>query len=145
MYEYAYTRRQVSEAVTVSDSHKLVRAVAVAFKGAETERIVVAALDTKNQLLGYETVYIGNISAALVRVGELFRFPVRLNARSMIILHNHPSGDSTPSTDDLHLTAEVVAAGKLLDIPCLDHIIVAEGGFDLDYTSLRDRGVEFGR
>ena len=60
---------------------------------------------------------------------------------SVVLVHNHPSGDSTPSPDDLHLTAEALAAGRLLDINVLDHIVVASGG----YTSLRDRGVSFDR
>ncbi|MGZ6294434.1 MAG: JAB domain-containing protein, partial [Candidatus Limnocylindrales bacterium] len=86
-----------------------------------------------------ETVYRGNVSTALVRIGELFRDAVRQHAAALIVIHNHPSGDPTPSPDDLHLTAEAVAAGRLLDVPVLDHIIV---GHDA-YVSLRDRGIAF--
>jgi len=74
-----------------------------------------------------------------VRVGELFRMAVRVNAAGIIIGHNHPSGDPTPSPDDLHLTAECIAAGRLLDIPCLDHLVLGDDG----YVSLRDRGIAF--
>jgi len=77
----------------------------------------------------------------LVRVGELFRFAVRVNAASIMLAHNHPSGDPTPSPDDLHLTAAVLAAGRMLDIQLLDHIIVGDDA----YTSLRDRGINFDR
>ena len=77
----------------------------------------------------------------LVRVGELFRDAVRLNAAGVILVHNHPSGDPTPSPDDLHLTAEALAAGRLLDISLLDHLVI---GHDV-YVSLRDRGVVFDR
>ena len=98
-------------------------------------------LDTKNHVLRVATVYQGNVSSSLVRVGELFRDAVRLNAAGVILVHNHPSGDPTPSPDDLHLTAEALAAGRLLDIQLLDHLVI---GHDA-YISLRDRGVAFDR
>jgi DNA repair protein RadC len=107
----------------------------------EREELRVVMLDTKNHVLRVATVYQGNVSASLVRVGELFRDPVRLNAAGVILVHNHPSGDPTPSPDDLHLTAEALAAGRLLDIQLLDHLVI---GHDA-YVSLRDRGVAFDR
>jgi DNA repair protein RadC len=107
----------------------------------EREELRVVLLDTKNHVLRVATVYQGNVSSSLVRVGELFRDAVRLNASGVILVHNHPSGDPTPSPDDLHLTAEALAAGRLLDIALLDHLVV---GHDA-YVSLRDRGVVFDR
>jgi DNA repair protein RadC len=74
-------------------------------------------------------------------VGELYRDAVRTDAAAIIIVHNHPSGDPTPSPDDLHLTAETLAAGRLLDIDLLDHIVIGRDG----WVSLRDRGVAFDR
>ena len=82
----------------------------------EREELRVVLLNTKNVVLRVATVYQGNVSSSLVRVGELFRDAVRLNASGLILVHNHPSGDPTPSPDDLHLTAEALAAGRLLDI-----------------------------
>jgi DNA repair protein RadC len=107
----------------------------------EREELRVVILDTKNHVLRVETVYQGNVSSSLVRVGELYRDAVRLNAASIILVHNHPSGDPSPSPDDLHLTAEALAAGRLLDIGLLDHLVI---GHDA-YVSLRDRGVAFDR
>ncbi len=107
----------------------------------EREELRVVILDTKNHVLRVATVYQGNVSASLVRVGELFRDAVRVNAAGVILVHNHPSGDPTPSPDDLHLTAEALAAGRLLDIALLDHLVI---GHDA-YVSLRDRGVAFDR
>jgi DNA repair protein RadC len=107
----------------------------------EREELRVVMLDTKNHVLRVVTVYQGNVSSSLVRVGELFRDAVRLNAAGVILVHNHPSGDPTPSPDDLHLTAEALAAGRLLDIALLDHLVI---GHDA-YVSLRDRGVSFDR
>jgi DNA repair protein RadC len=107
----------------------------------EREELRVVLLNTKNAVLRVATVYQGNVSSSLVRVGELFRDAVRLNASGVILVHNHPSGDPTPSPDDLHLTAEALAAGRLLDIDLLDHLVVGHDAF----VSLRDRGVTFDR
>src|SRR2546423_1968297 len=107
----------------------------------EREELRVVLLNTKNVVLRVATVYQGNVASSLVRVGELFRDAVRLNASGVILVHNHPSGDPTPSPDDLHLTAEALAAGRLLDIQLLDHLVV---GHDA-YVSLRDRGIAFDR
>src|SRR5919108_2164194 len=107
----------------------------------EREELRIVVLNTKNVVLRVVTIYQGNVATSLVRIGELFRDAVRLNAASVIIVHNHPSGDPTPSPDDLHLTAEALAAGRLLDIQLLDHLIV---GHDA-YVSLRDRGITFER
>ena len=107
----------------------------------EREELRIVILNTKNVVLRVSTVYQGNVSASLVRVGELFRDAVRLDAAGIILVHNHPSGDATPSPDDLHLTAEALAAGRLLDIDLLDHLVI---GHDA-YVSLRDRGVSFDR
>jgi DNA repair protein RadC len=105
----------------------------------EREELRVVVLNTKNVVLRVVTIYQGNVATSLVRIGELFRDAVRLNAANLILVHNHPSGDPTPSPDDLHLTAEALAAGRLLDIQLLDHLIV---GHDA-YVSLRDRGIAF--
>ncbi len=107
----------------------------------EREELRVVLLNAKNAVLKVVTVYQGNVSASLVRVGELFRDAVRINAAGAILVHNHPSGDPTPSPDDLHLTAEALAAGRLLDIDLLDHLVVGHDSF----VSLRDRGVAFDR
>jgi len=107
----------------------------------EREELRVLLLDARNAVLAVVTVYVGNVSAALVRVGELFRDAVRRHAAGIIVVHNHPSGDPTPSPDDLHLTAEAIAAGRLLDLPVLDHVILGHG----THVSLRDRGVAFDR
>jgi DNA repair protein RadC len=105
----------------------------------EREELRVVVLDAKNHVLRVSTVYVGNVSSSLVRVGELYRDAVRLDAAAVILVHNHPSGDPTPSPDDLHLTAEALAAGRLLDIRLLDHLVV---GHDA-WASLRERGIAF--
>jgi DNA repair protein RadC len=107
----------------------------------EQEELAIVVLNSKSVVQLMTTVYRGNVSASLVRVGELFRDAVRLNAAGVILVHNHPSGDPTPSPDDLHLTAEALGAGRLLDIDLLDHLVIGRD----TYVSLRDRGVLFDR
>jgi DNA repair protein RadC len=107
----------------------------------EREELRVLSLNAKNVVQRVSHVYMGNVSASLVRVGELFRDAVRLDASGVVLVHNHPSGDPTPSPDDLHLTAEAIAAGRLLDVDVLDHVII---GHDA-WVSLRDRGITFDR
>jgi DNA repair protein RadC len=106
----------------------------------EREELHVLLLDTRCGVMAQERVYQGNVSSSLVRVGELFTAAVRRNATAILLVHSHPSGDPTPSPDDLRLTAEAVAAGRLLDIALLDHLIIAGSA----YVSLRERGVAFG-
>jgi DNA repair protein RadC len=126
---------------TIRSPHDIADRLLLQMGRLEREELRVVLLNTKNVVLRVETVYQGNVSSSLVRVGELFRDAVRLNATGLILVHNHPSGDPTPSPDDLHLTAEALAAGRLLDIDVLDHLVI---GHDA-WLSLRDRGVRFDR
>lgn len=102
----------------------------------EREELRVLMLDTKNVVVGRRTVYRGNLAGSSVRVGEVFREPVRACAAALIVLHNHPSGDPAPSGEDLRITAELAAAGRLLDIDLLDHLVIGRGR----WVSLRSLG-----
>jgi len=106
----------------------------------EQEHLVVALLDTRNRLQDMVTVYVGNVNTSIVRVGELFRDAVRRQAAAVIILHNHPSGDPTPSPEDVRVTEQIVQAGRLLDIDVLDHLVIGKQR----YVSLKERGLGFG-
>ncbi len=108
--------------------------------GLEQEELRVMLLDIRNRVEKILTVYKGSLNASFVRVGELFKTAIRSNAAAVIIVHNHPSGDPTPSPDDIALTRAVVQAGKLLDLEVLDHLIIGKGG----YVSLKERGLGFG-
>jgi DNA repair protein RadC len=103
------------------------------------EELHVLLLDTKCVVIGQVRVYQGNVSASVVRIAELFRDAVHQHASGVLLLHNHPSGDPSASPEDLHLTAEASAAGRLLQIPVLDHLIVARD----QYVSLRAQGFAF--
>jgi len=103
------------------------------------EELRVALLDTKNTVIAVHTLYVGNLNTAVVRVGEVFKEAIRRNACSIIIIHNHPSGDPTPSPEDVRVTEQVVEAGRLLDIDVLDHLIIGRNR----YVSLKERGLGF--
>jgi DNA repair protein RadC len=90
----------------------------------EREELRVLLLDTKNVVTARRTVYRGNLAGSSVRVGELYRDAVRTCAAAVVAVHNHPSGDPTPSGEDLRITAELAEAGRLLDIELLDHLII---------------------
>jgi DNA repair protein RadC len=102
----------------------------------EREELRVLLLDTKNVVVGRRTVYRGNLAGSSVRVGEVFRDAVRACAAAVVVVHNHPSGDPTPSGDDLRITAELAEAGRLLDVELLDHLVIGRGR----WTSLRSLG-----
>ena len=105
----------------------------------EQEHMRVLLLNTKNQVLAMPEVYKGSVNTAQVRVSELFREAIREGCPAIIVVHNHPSGDPTPSSDDIEMTRELIEAGKLLDIEVLDHIVIASRGI----VSLRERGLGF--
>lgn len=94
-------------------------------------------LDVKGRLIYDETVSIGTLTMNLVHAREVFRPAIEHAAASVILAHNHPSGDPTPSAEDLQITRQLVEVGKLIDIQVLDHVIIGEG----DYVSLRRKGL----
>ena len=105
----------------------------------DQEHVKVVLIDTRNQVIATPTIYKGTLNTTSIRVGEIFKEAVRRNAAAIIVAHNHPSGDPTPSPEDVILTRRIVEAGKLLNINVLDHLIL---GHDR-WISLRDRGLGF--
>jgi len=105
----------------------------------EQEHLRAVLLDTKNVVLRVANVYAGNLNTAVVRVGEVFREAIRANCASIIVVHNHPSGDPTPSPEDVRVTEPLVEAGRLLDIEVLDHLVIGRNR----YVSLKERGLGF--
>jgi DNA repair protein RadC len=106
----------------------------------EKEELRTILLNTRNQVQDIVTVYKGSLNSSQVRVGELFTEAIRRVAAAIIVVHNHPSGDPSPSPDDIALTRAIVQAGQLLDIDVLDHIVIGQGRF----VSLKERGLGFG-
>lgn len=109
-------------------------------KGMQQEQMRVVLLNTKNRVLGITTVYQGSLHTTVVRVTELFREAVRQNCAAIIVAHNHPSGDPTPSPEDIAVTREIVQSGKLLDIDVMDHLVIGDAN---RWVSLKERGLGF--
>jgi DNA repair protein RadC len=107
----------------------------------EQEQLRVVLLDTKNKVLGVRILYTGGLRTSLVRVAEVFRDAIRDSASGIILAHNHPSGDPTPSPEDVRMTLEVSQMGAQLDIDVVDHIIIGRG----QWLSMRSRGLGFKR
>jgi DNA repair protein RadC len=105
----------------------------------EQEHLRVLLLDTRNHVIDIVEVYQGSVNTSQIRVGEVFKAAIRRNATAVIVVHNHPSGDPTPSPDDQAVTHALVQAGKLLDLEVLDHIIIGQGRS----VSMKERGLGF--
>jgi len=105
----------------------------------EKEHLRVLLLDRRNRVLDNIEVYQGSVSSSQVRVGEVFQPAVGRMASAIVVCHNHPSGDPTPSPDDVAVTRAMVQAGKLLDITLLDHLVIGQN----KWVSLKERGLGF--
>jgi len=104
----------------------------------EKEHLRTILLDRRNRVISIEEIYVGSVSSAQVRLGEVFNPAIRRNASSIILIHNHPTGDPTPSPEDIAVTREAVKVGKILDIEILDHLIIGAS-----WKSLKETGVGF--
>ncbi len=131
----------IDERPAIASPEDVVNLIGFEMAALEQEQLRVVLLDTKNRIIRSPMVYQGSVNEASVRIGELFREAVRVNAVSIILVHNHPSGDPTPSGADVALTVEVVAAGKLLDIAVVDHLVIGQG----KHVSLKRLGLGFAR
>ena len=105
----------------------------------EQEHMRLILLDSKNYVIDVPTMYIGSLNTSVIRIGELFREAIRQNCAAVIVVHNHPSGDPTPSPEDVAVTELITKAGELLDIDVLDHLIIGQQR----YVSLKERGLGF--
>ncbi|MFH0779150.1 MAG: DNA repair protein RadC, partial [Candidatus Eisenbacteria bacterium] len=105
------------------------------FRAARKEHFCTLYLDTRNRVIRKETISIGTLNASLVHPREVFQPAVECSSASVILLHNHPSGDAEPSREDLLLTKRLTAAGEIMGIDVLDHVIVTRQSF----LSLKER------
>ncbi len=106
------------------------------FKYETKEHFLIIILDTKNQVIAAPTISIGSLSASIVHPREVFSEVLKYPASSVVLAHNHPSGDSSPSKEDLNITRRLVKCGEFMDIAVLDHIIMGND----EYTSLKEQG-----
>ncbi len=105
----------------------------------EQEELWLLLLDTRSRVIDTVKLYRGSVNAAQVRVGEIFKAAIRSNATGLIVVHNNPSGDPTPSPDDVNLTRSIVEAGKLMSIEIYDHLVIGRNR----WVSLKERKLGF--
>ncbi len=127
-----------SDRPVVTTPEDVVALCATQLRGLDREHFWALALSTKNRLLRMVEVSVGSLNSSIVHPRELFKEAVRLSAASVVIVHNHPSGDPTPSGADLQLTRRLARAGEVLGIEVLDHVVIGDGGA---HASLRQMGV----
>lgn len=125
----------------VRDPADIARLVQAEMELLQQEELRLLTLDTKHRVLSTSVLYRGSVNAAPARVAEVFREAVRRNATAIAVVHNHPSGDPTPSRDDTLLTEQLVSAGELLELELLDHVVIGHGRF----VSMRQQRLGFER
>ena len=131
-----YQKEQISKKIILSSPKEVVAYLQARFGSEKKEHFVALLLNTKNQLIDVNVVSVGTINASLVHPREVFEVAIRKLSTGIILAHNHPSGDPTPSPEDIELTKRLVEAGKLLDIHVLDHVIVGSQ----KYYSMKEKG-----
>lgn len=131
--------REGEERPVIRTAEDAARLIMLDMESLTQEHLRVILLDATRRVMSVPTVYIGSLNMTVVRIAEVFREAIIRNAPTVVLVHNHPSGDPTPSEEDFSLTEKLVEAGKLLDIMVLDHVIIGRG----NWVSLRDTGLHF--
>jgi len=121
----------------IKDPQSVVKAIRASIKDKAKEHFKLILLNARNKIIGISTVSIGSLNASIVHPREVFKDAITHNAYSVVLAHNHPSGDSEPSEDDLMITKRLVEAGKILDIKVTDHIIIGKNNF----YSFKEKGL----
>jgi DNA repair protein RadC len=127
------------EHVIISNPAQAADLVKYDMQALEYESMRVILLDTRNHVLEVKEIYRGSVNTAQVRTADVFKPAVRRNATALIVVHNHPSGDPTPSPDDVAVTRELLRAGETIDVKVLDHIVIGQGR----HVSMKERGLGF--
>ena len=127
---FLYQTRQI---LSPNDAYEMIKEK---LEGLDREQFIIACLNTKNEPTNISVVSVGTLNKAIVHPREVFKTAILSNAASIMAFHNHPSGDTVPSQQDIQLTNRLYEAGELLGIKLLDHLIIGDGTF----TSLKEKG-----
>jgi DNA repair protein RadC len=121
----------------IKNPQSVIKAIRASIKDKAKEHFKLILLNARNKILGISTISIGSLNASIVHPREVFKDAITHNAYSVVLAHNHPSGDPEPSEDDLTITKRLIEAGKNLGIEVIDHIIIAKNG----YFSFKEKGL----
>ena len=127
---FLYQTRQI---LSPNDAYEMIKEQ---LEGLDREQFIIACLNTKNEPTNITVVSVGTLNKAIIHPREVFKTAILSNAASIMAFHNHPSGETTPSQQDIQLTHRLYEAGELLGIKLLDHLIIGDGTF----TSLKEKG-----
>ena len=127
---FLYQTRQI---LSPNDAYEMIKEQ---LEGLDREQFIIACLNTKNEPTNITVVSVGTLNKAIIHPREVFKTAILSNAASIMAFHNHPSGETTPSQQDIQLTKRLYEAGELLGIKLLDHLIIGDGSF----TSLKEKG-----
>lgn len=127
-----YGKRKIS---SPSDAIEIGRSM---LDGSDREKLLLCCLNTKNEPTNLNIVSIGSLNSSIVHPREVFKLAILGNSASIILFHNHPSGDTTPSKEDINITQRIKEAGKIIGIELIDHIIL---GDENKYISLKEKGI----
>ena len=127
---FLYQTRTIS---SPKDAYEMIKEQ---LEGLDREQFIIACLNTKNEPTNISVVSVGTLNKAIVHPREVFKTAILSNAASIMAFHNHPSGETTPSQQDIQVTNRLYEAGELLGIKLLDHLIIGDGTF----TSLKEKG-----
>ncbi len=128
-----------NERVIINSPEEAANLIRYEMAGLDHEEIWTMLLDTRNKLIEVKHIYIGSLNSAFARTAEIFKPAILVNAAGIILAHNHPSGESNPSPEDIAMTRNLVQAGWMLDIDLVDHIVIAAD----EFTSLKERHLGF--
>lgn len=126
---YRIAKKQPEQRSLITSPQDVADLVQYKMASLEQEELWILLLDSRNHHIRTEQLYRGSLNASTVRPAEIYKAGIRHNAAGLIIVHNHPSGDPSPSPEDVHLTRMLIEAGKMLELPVLDHVIVGARGF----------------
>lgn len=129
--------QSIDEKVKVTSPIDIINLLMEEMRYLKKEHFKVAILDTKNQIITIENISVGNLNSSIVHPREVFNAAIRRSANSIILIHNHPSGDPTPSREDINITNRIIDAGNIIGIKVLDHIIIG----DNKYISFKERNI----
>jgi DNA repair protein RadC len=129
-------RTSMSDTITIRSPQDVSTYLMEDLRYLQKEHFVCLFLNTKNHVIGQETLSMGSLNASIVHPREVFRAAIKRSSASIICVHNHPSGDPTPSPEDIQMTARLVEAGQIIGIEVLDHIILG----DQNFVSLKEKG-----
>src|SRR5258708_31245414 len=134
-------REELADHPKVSSPEDIAQLVQADMSVLDHEQLWVLLLDTKNRVVRIVPQYVGSLNQSTVRIAELFKAAIKENCASIAVVRNHPSGDPTPSPEDVRVTQDLVDAGRLLDLDVVDHVIIGRGR--TPWVSLRQRGLGF--